>query len=81
MDLEQEYKAGGVTKLMKSKVVIELDSDGKIAHLVDRWNNKDLPDGMVAMWLRKANAALVPKAISVPKNEQEEVEKKKKGEL
>lgn len=81
MDLEQEYKAAGVTKLMKSKIVIELDNEGKIKHLTDKWNGNDMPSGMLATWGRKANAATVPKFVSVPKNEQEEAEKKKKGEL
>lgn len=81
MDLEQEYKAAGATKLMKSKIVIELDGEGKIQHLTDKWNGQDMPTGMLATWGRKANAATVPKLVSVPKTEQEEAEKKKKGEL
>lgn len=79
-DLEQEYKSAGITKLMKSKIVIELDGEGKIQHLTDKWNGEDMPTSMVATWARKANAATVPKFVSVPKNEHEEAEKKK-GEL
>lgn len=81
MDLEQEYKAAGITKLMKSKIVIELDGEGKIKHLVDKWNGDEMPTGMMATYARRANAATVPKFVSVPENEQEEAEKKKKGEL
>lgn len=81
MDLEQEYKSAGITKLMKSKIVIELDSEGKISHLTDKWNGDEMPSGMLATWGRKANAATVPKLVSVPKSEQEEAEKKAKGEL
>lgn len=60
--------------------MIELDDQGKIAHLTDKWDGKDMPTSMLATWGRKANAATVPKMIKVPSPEEEE-EKLKKNEL
>lgn len=81
MSLHQEYKTAGVSKLMKSTIVIELDDEGKIAHLQDKWNSNELPDGAFAIWMRKANAVTVPKFVGVPKNDQEDAEFLKKQEL
>lgn len=64
---------------MKAKIVIELDDQGKIEHLTDKWDGKDMPTSMLATWGRKANAATVPLLVKVPTPEEEA--KQKKSEL
>jgi hypothetical protein len=48
LELRNKYQLPmGVERIIKSKVIIELDGKGKIKKVLDMWNGS-LPDGIVA---------------------------------
>lgn len=55
-------------KEMASLIRIELNDEGKIVRLEDRWDAKPLPSGGLAKSFRGLNGKfIVPTLISVPK--------------
>ncbi|KAI0476583.1 hypothetical protein GGR56DRAFT_694167 [Xylariaceae sp. FL0804] len=73
LDLTNRYVVKGVKKeqVIDSKIKIELDADGKVVKVEDRWNDK-LPEGTISEAFRKLNAVTVPTLVKVPKNEEED---------
>ncbi|KAF1936959.1 hypothetical protein EJ02DRAFT_386453 [Clathrospora elynae] len=76
MDLKTRYVIKGINKeqTIQSVVAIHLDGQGKIEKVEDKWDGK-LPDGAIANAFRHLNAVIVPKIISVPKNDEEDAKK------
>lgn len=57
---------------MRSLVHVQLNSEGKITRLEDRWDNKPLPQGAIAKTFRGLNGHYVtPTLVSVPKTDAE----------
>ncbi|KAJ1304625.1 hypothetical protein OPQ81_005767 [Rhizoctonia solani] len=54
-------------KTIHSLVVLELDEDGKIIKMEDRWNGEELPRKWGAVWLRRLNGKTAPLFVRVPR--------------
>ncbi|EUC64194.1 hypothetical protein RSOL_437140 [Rhizoctonia solani AG-3 Rhs1AP] len=54
-------------KTIHSLVVIELDEEGKIIKMEDRWNGEKLPRKWGAIWLRRLNGKTAPFLVRVPR--------------
>ncbi|KAI0948331.1 hypothetical protein AcW1_005577 [Taiwanofungus camphoratus] len=55
----------GYTKTLNSIIVVDLDEDLKIIHLVDKWNAKELPTRW--LWLRRLIGKTTSLSGTVPK--------------
>ncbi|KAI9811242.1 MAG: hypothetical protein M1827_005574 [Pycnora praestabilis] len=77
MDLKTRYKVKGLgtEKTIASVIQIFVDhSSGKIEKVEDKWDG-NIPDSGFANFFKRANALGVPKAVSVPKNDEEDRER------
>ncbi|KAJ4295148.1 hypothetical protein N0V90_007158 [Kalmusia sp. IMI 367209] len=76
MDLKTRYVIKGIGKeqVVQSVIAIHLDGEGKVQKVEDRWDGK-LPEGSIANAFRHLNAVTVPKIVSVPKNEEEDMKR------
>lgn len=54
-------------KTIHSLVIIELDEDGKIIKMEDRWNGEEPPSKWGAIWLRRLNGKTAPLFVRVPR--------------
>lgn len=54
-------------KTIESVVVVDLDENNKITHLVDQWGGNEMPSWFGASFLRVVNAKTVPWLTHVPK--------------
>ncbi|CAE6445725.1 unnamed protein product [Rhizoctonia solani] len=54
-------------KTIHSLVIIELDEDGKIIKMEDRWNGEEPPSKWGAIWLRRLNGKTAPFFVRVPR--------------
>jgi hypothetical protein len=62
----------GTVKDMRSLIHVELNSEGKITRLEDRWDNKPLPQGSIAKTFRGLNGQYItPAIVTVPKSDAE----------
>jgi len=68
-DQTQEYTIRFLRrkKIIQSLVTLELDEDGKIIRMEDRWNGEEMPRRWGAMWLRRLNGKTMPLFVRVPK--------------
>jgi len=63
---EYTYRLFGHKKVVESIIIVDLDLEDKITHLVDQSGEK-LPAWFGSLFLRQLNAKLVPWLISIPK--------------
>ncbi|KAF8678095.1 RNA polymerase II C-terminal domain phosphoserine binding [Rhizoctonia solani] len=54
-------------KTIHSLIVLELDEDGKIIKMEDRWNGEEPPRNWGAIWLRRLNGKTAPFFVRVPR--------------
>ncbi|CAE6430168.1 unnamed protein product [Rhizoctonia solani] len=68
-DQTQQYTLRYINrkKTIHSLVVIELDEDGKIIKMEDRWNGEEPPRRWGAIWLRRLNGKTAPFFVRVPR--------------
>jgi len=65
---EYTYRFLGYKKKVDSIIVVDLDEDEKIVKLLDQWNGHEPPTRYGALFLRRANAKLIPWLVKVPKH-------------
>lgn len=70
MKTKYTVKGIGMEKEIESKIRIFTEG-GKITQVQDRWGN-ELPEGAFSKAMRNLNSVVVPKVVSVPKNEEED---------
>ncbi|KAG8702766.1 hypothetical protein FRC09_004553 [Ceratobasidium sp. 395] len=68
-DQTQEYNIRFLKrkKIIQSLVTLELDEDGKIIKMEDRWNGEEMPRRWGALWLRRLNGKAMPLFVRVPR--------------
>ncbi|KAG8747009.1 hypothetical protein FRC10_002808 [Ceratobasidium sp. 414] len=68
-DQTQEYNLRFLNrkKIIQSLVTLELDEDGKIVRMEDRWNGEEMPRKWGALWLRRLNGKTMPLFVRVPR--------------
>ncbi|KZV96117.1 hypothetical protein EXIGLDRAFT_609700, partial [Exidia glandulosa HHB12029] len=66
---EYTFRWVGNKKVMYSLVMIDLDGDGKIVKVEDRWNAQEHPTRWGTHFLRRMNAMTLPWLVTVPKDE------------
>lgn len=57
----------GRKKTIHSLVILELNEEGKIIKMEDRWDGEELPRNWGAMWLRRLNGKTAPLFVRVPR--------------
>ncbi|KAK7693202.1 hypothetical protein QCA50_002768 [Cerrena zonata] len=62
------FKFIGLTKVIPSVVIVDLDDDFRITRLEDQWYGSPLPKRWGASFLRKLNAKVTPWIFRVPKD-------------
>ncbi|KAG9101766.1 hypothetical protein FRC06_002677 [Ceratobasidium sp. 370] len=68
-DQTQEYNLRFLKrkKIIQSLVTLELDEDGKIIRMEDRWNGEEMPRKWGALLLRRLNGKTMPLFVRVPR--------------
>ncbi|CUA66788.1 hypothetical protein RSOLAG22IIIB_00236 [Rhizoctonia solani] len=68
-DQTQQYTLRYINrkKTIHSLVIIELDEEGKIIKMEDRWNGEELPRKWGTIWLRRLNGKTAPFLVRVPR--------------
>ncbi|KAI0797763.1 hypothetical protein C8Q75DRAFT_801682 [Abortiporus biennis] len=61
-------KLFGFKKTITSMVIVDLDEDMRITHLVDQWNGEKPPTRWGASLLRRFNAKFTPWIVRIPKH-------------
>jgi len=77
MDLKTRYVVKGINKEQEINSVVTIAYDaasGKITKVQDKWDGQ-LPDSSFKDAMRKLNSVVVPKIVSVPKNDKEDAAK------